>query len=42
VKNGELESEFGYIESHPPHDHTFRRELDAELSRMRAFLSLES
>src|ERR1700719_3414691 len=35
VKNGELESEFGYIESHPPHDRTFMRELEAELSRMR-------
>ena len=42
VKNGELASEFGYIESHPPHDRTFMRELEAELSRMRAFLSLES
>jgi uncharacterized protein YcaQ len=41
VKNGELESEFGYIKS-PPRDRAFRRELGAELDRMRAFLGLES
>jgi hypothetical protein len=41
VKNGELKSEFGYIKS-PPHDRAFKRELDAELARMRTFLSLES
>ena len=39
VKDGELKSEFGYIAS-PPRDHAFRRELEAELDRMRAFLSL--
>jgi uncharacterized protein YcaQ len=42
VKNGGLESEFGYIESHPPRDRAFKRELEAELDRMRAFLGLES
>jgi len=42
VKNGELKSEFGYVESHPPRERAFRRELDAELDRMRAFLNLES
>jgi uncharacterized protein YcaQ len=41
VKNGELESELGYVES-PPRDRAFRRELEAELDRMRAFLGLES
>lgn len=41
VKNGKLESEFGYIGS-PPRDRAFGRELDAELDRMRAFLGLES
>ena len=41
VKNGELKSELGYIES-PPADRVFKRELDAELDRMRAFLDLES
>jgi uncharacterized protein YcaQ len=42
VKNGELRSEFGYVESHPPRDGAFRRELEAELDRMRTFLSLET
>jgi uncharacterized protein YcaQ len=42
VKNGELKSEFGYVESHPPQDRAFKRELEAEMDRMRAFLGLES
>jgi uncharacterized protein len=42
VTDGELQSEFGYIESHPPHDRRFKRELEAELDRMRAFLGLTS
>lgn len=41
VKNGELESDFGYAES-PPSDCEFRRELEAELDRMRAFLGLQA
>jgi hypothetical protein len=41
VKNGELHSEFGYIESEP-RDLAFKRELGAELDRIRLFLSLES
>jgi uncharacterized protein YcaQ len=41
VKNGELKSEFGYVESNPPRDRAFKRELEAELDRMRAFLGLE-
>jgi hypothetical protein len=41
VKNGELKSEVGYVES-PPRDRAFKRELEAELDRMRAFLGLES
>ena len=41
VKNGELESEVGYVES-PPGGRAFKRELGAELDRMRAFLGLES
>jgi uncharacterized protein YcaQ len=41
VKNGELTSRFGYVESHPPRDRTFTRELEAELDRMRAFLDVE-
>jgi hypothetical protein len=39
VKNGKLESDFGYVES-PPRDRAFRRELEAELDRTRAFLGL--
>jgi len=39
VKNGELHSELGYIES-TPSDPAFKRELDAEMSRMRTFLGL--
>jgi uncharacterized protein YcaQ len=42
VKNGELKCEFGYVESNPPRDLAFKRELEAELDRMRAFLGLES
>lgn len=40
VRSGELISEFGYVES-PPHDRAFKRELEAELDRMRTFLGLE-
>jgi uncharacterized protein YcaQ len=42
VVNGELKSEIGFVESHPPNGRAFRRELDAELDRMRVFLGLES
>ena len=41
VKNGELKSEFGYIKSQP-RERAFKRELEAELDRVRAFLGLES
>ena len=41
VKDGELKSEVGYVES-PSRDRAFKRELGAELDRMRAFLGLES
>jgi hypothetical protein len=41
VKNAELKSEFGYIKS-PPRERIYKRELEAELSRMRTFLNLES
>jgi uncharacterized protein len=40
VKNGELNAEFGYVNSRPPHDRLFRSELQAELDRMRSFLRL--
>ena len=42
VKNGELRSEFGYVKSHPPRDRAFKRALEAELDRIRAFLGLRS
>ena len=42
VKDGDLKSTFGYVESHPPHDRAFKRELEAELERMRIFLGLGS
>lgn len=38
VSNGQLEATFGYIDSVPPRDGTFKRELDAEVERMRTFL----
>jgi uncharacterized protein YcaQ len=41
MKNGELNSEFGYVTS-PPRDRAFKRELAAELDRMRVFLGLGS
>jgi len=41
MRNGELVSSFGYVES-PPRNRAFQRELAAELDRLRAFLGLES
>jgi uncharacterized protein len=40
VENGRLKSEFGYVESRPPSDRAFKYELEAELDRMRSFLSI--
>lgn len=40
VKNGELRCDFGYVGS-PPTDRAFRRELQAEVERMRRFLRRE-
>jgi uncharacterized protein YcaQ len=37
VKDGQLASDLGYVES-PPRDRAFQRELEAELDRLRAFL----
>ncbi len=42
VKNDELQPNFGYVESRPPNDRSFERELEGELDRMRAFLGLRS
>jgi len=41
VKNGELECDFGYVESRPPREGAFRRELAAEVDRVRVFLGLK-
>ena len=41
VKNGELKAQLGYVESQP-RDRAFKRELEAELDRLRIFLGLES
>jgi uncharacterized protein YcaQ len=41
VRNGELASDLGYV-GRAPRDRLFRRELAAELERLRAFLSLDS
>ncbi len=38
VKNGQLTSELGYVAGQPPRDRIFKRELEAELERMRIFL----
>jgi uncharacterized protein len=40
VKNGELQSEFGYVKSSAPKDPVFKRELEAELERIKVFLKL--
>lgn len=37
VKNGNLDADFGYADSRPPRDREFKRELERELDRMRAF-----
>jgi hypothetical protein len=42
VKNGQLQPEFGYVGSHPPPERAFGRELEAELDRMREFLTLRN
>jgi uncharacterized protein YcaQ len=42
VRHGKLHVDFGSFNSRPQRDRIFRRELEAELDRMRAFLGLES
>lgn len=42
VKNGELKGEFGYVGSYPPPEREFKRELEIELDRIRAFLGLKA
>jgi hypothetical protein len=40
VKSGKLTAELGYVAGQPPRDRTFKRELEAELERMRLFLGI--
>jgi uncharacterized protein YcaQ len=42
VEHGGLRSDFGYIDSRGPNDRAFKRELESELDRMRAFLAIDS
>jgi hypothetical protein len=39
VRNGEVDADFGYIDSRPARDAAFRRELGMEVERMRVFLA---
>lgn len=38
VKNGALEADLGYVDSSPPRERIFKRELENELDRIRVFL----
>jgi hypothetical protein len=38
VQTGALQAEFGYVEGRAPREHAFKRELEAELDRLRTFL----
>lgn len=40
VKDGKLEFRLGYVDTRPPRDRAFQRELEADLDRMRSFLDL--
>lgn len=42
VKNGELAADLGYVAGRPPRESAFRRELEAELERMRVFLAVKA
>jgi uncharacterized protein YcaQ len=42
LKNGELKGDFGYVDSAPPSGREFKRELEMELARVRAFLGLKA
>jgi uncharacterized protein YcaQ len=41
MRDGTLESTIGYLNGRPPRDKVFRRELEAELARMRTFLAAD-
>jgi hypothetical protein len=40
VRDGGLACDFGYVDGRPPRERPFRRELDAEVERVRVFLGL--
>jgi uncharacterized protein YcaQ len=40
VRHGKLNADLGYVDSSPPRERAFKRELDAELDRIRIFLRL--
>ena len=42
VKDGTLQSDFGYVASRPPRDRVFRRALEEELAAIALFLGLKS
>jgi uncharacterized protein YcaQ len=42
VKNGALQADLGYVSGRRPRETLYRRALEAELERMRAFLNLDS
>ena len=39
MNGNELEAQVGYVTGHPPKERAFARELEAELERMRTFMS---
>ena len=41
LANGRLSADFGYVAGRPPRDAAFRRELEAELSRLHTFLGAD-
>jgi uncharacterized protein YcaQ len=42
VKDGHLTSDIGYVAGKPPRDRAFKRQLEAELERMRIFLGADA
>jgi uncharacterized protein YcaQ len=42
MKDGDLTSDLGYVAGKPPRDRAFRRELEAELERLRVFLGAKA
>ena len=40
IAGGQVQAVFGYVDARPPRDRAFKRELEAEVERMRVFLAL--